>query len=98
MANTAQAPARIGLTSPSCQSRGRCRARPLPLRADSRSPGPVFRRLVFRRPVRPARKPLGAAERPLAWADPDRTRARIRSSPSGRGSTWSAAACSVRRR
>ena len=62
MANTAQAAARSGLSSPSRQSRGRCRTR-----------------LVAR-------------------AGPDLTRARIRSSPSGRGSTWSAAACSARRR
>jgi hypothetical protein len=34
----------------------------------------------------------------LAWAGPDRTRARIRSRPSARGSIGSAAACSSRRR
>ena len=93
MANTAQAAARAGLSSPSRQSRGRCRGWPLPPRADPRSPRPAFRR-----PVRPARKPPSAAERPVAWADRDRTRARIRSRPSGCGSTWSAAACSARRR
>jgi hypothetical protein len=84
MANTAQAAARTGLSSPSRQSRGR-RAPP---RAGSSPPRPVSQR------PRPATKPPGAAAR----ADPDRTRARIRSSPSGRGSTWSAAACSARRR
>jgi hypothetical protein len=94
MANTAQAAARAGLSSPSRQSRGR-RA-PLPRvgapRAGSSPPRPVSQR------PRPARKPPGAAACLLARADPDRTRARIRSSPSGRGSTWSAAACRARRR
>jgi hypothetical protein len=93
MANTAQAAARTGLSRPSRQSRGRCRERPLPPRADSSPPRPAFQR-----PARPARNPPGARERRPAWAGPDRTRARIRSSPSGRGSTWSAAACSARRR
>jgi hypothetical protein len=79
MANTAQAAARTGLSSPSRQSRGRGRARPLSSRAESSRPRPAFQR--------PARKPPRAAERLLAWAGPDRTRARIRSSPSGRGST-----------
>jgi hypothetical protein len=94
MANTAQAAARAGLSSPSRQSRGR-RA-PLPRdgapRAGSSPPRPVSQR------PRPARKPPGAAACLLARAGPDRTRARIRSSPSGRGSTWSAAACRARRR
>ena len=89
MANTAQAAARTGLSSPSRQSRGRCRAPP---RACSSPPRPLTQR------PSPARKPPGAAECLLARADPDRTRARIRSSPSGCGSTWSAAACSARRR
>ena len=89
MANTAQAAARTGLSSPSRQSRGRCRAPP---RACSSPPRPLTQR------PSPARKPPGAAECPLARADPDRTRARIRSSPSECGSTWSAAACSARRR
>jgi hypothetical protein len=79
MANTAQAAARTGLSSPSRQSRGRARARPLPSRAESSRPRPAFQR--------PARKPHRAAERLLAWDGPDRTRARIRSSPSGWGST-----------
>ena len=94
MANTAQAAARTGLSSPSRQSRGRCRAssRAAPRRACSSPPRPVTQR------PRPARKPPGAAECLLARAGPDRTRARIRSSPSGCGSTWSAAACSARRR
>jgi hypothetical protein len=82
MANTAQAPARIGLSSPSRQSRCCGRARSLPPRAESSLPRPASRR-----PVRRARKPPDAAERLVAWAGPDRTRARIRSSPSGRGST-----------
>ncbi len=90
MANTAQAAARTGLSSPSRQSRGRCRE--LPRRAASSLPRPVAHR------PRPVRKPPGAAVCLLARAGPDRTRARIRSSPSGRGSTWSAAACSARRR
>jgi hypothetical protein len=104
MANTAQAAARTGLSSPSRQSRGRCRAPPRagpspagpspagPRRACSSPPRPVTQR------PRPARKPPSAVECLLARAGPDRTRARIRSSPSGCGSTWSAAACSVRRR
>ena len=82
MANTAQAAARTGLSSPSRQSRGRCRSRPLPPRAESSPP-----RQAFQRPARTARKPPRAAARLLAWACPDRTRARIRSSPSGPGST-----------
>ena len=94
MANTAQAAARTGLSSPSRQSRGRCRAPPRagPRRACSSPPRPVTQR------PRPARKPPSAVECLLARAGPDCTRARIRSSPSGCGSTWSAAACSVRRR
>jgi hypothetical protein len=80
MANTAQAPARIGLSSPSRQSRGR--AWPRPPRPESSPPRPAFQR-----PARPARKPPRAAARLLAWAGPDRTRARMRSSPSGPGST-----------
>ncbi len=82
MANTAQAAARTGLSSPSRQSRGRARPlppRPRPSRAESSRPRPAFQR--------PARKPARAAERLLTWAGPDRTRARIRSSPSGWGST-----------
>ncbi len=82
MANTAQAPARIGLSSPSRQSRCCGRARSLPPRAESPLP-----RTASRRPVSQARKPPAAAERLLAWGGPDRTRARIRSSPSGWGST-----------
>jgi hypothetical protein len=79
MANTAQAAARSGLSSPSRQSRGRGRVRPPPSRAESSRPRPALQR--------PASKPARAAERLLAWAGPDRTRARIRSSPSGWGST-----------
>jgi hypothetical protein len=89
MANTAQAAARAGLSSPSRQSRGRCRAPPLPPRSRSWPPRPESAppRPVFQRPVRAARKPPDAAERLLAWAGPVRTRARMRSSPSGCGST-----------
>jgi hypothetical protein len=89
MANTAQAAARAGLSSPSRQSRGRCLARPLPPRARSSPPRPESAppRPVFQRPARAARKPPAAAERLLAWAGPVRTRARMRSSPSGCGST-----------
>jgi hypothetical protein len=82
MANTAQAAARTGLSSPSRQSRCRGRVWPLPPRAESSPPRPAFQR-----PARTARKPPRAAERLLAWAGPDRTRARIISSPSGCGST-----------
>jgi len=94
IANTAQAAARTGLSSPSRQSRGRRAPLPRvgPPRAGSSPPRPVSQR------PRPARKPPGAAACLVARADPDRTRARIRSSPSGRGSTCSAAACSARRR
>jgi hypothetical protein len=94
MANTAQAAARAGLSSPSRQSRGRRAplSRAGPPWAGSSPPRPVSQR------PRPARKPPGAAACLLARAGPDRTRARIRSSPSGRGSTWSAAACRARRR
>jgi hypothetical protein len=94
MANTAQAAARTGLSSPSRQSRGRRAPPPRAgaLRAGSSPPRPVSQR------PRPARKPPGAAACLLARADPDRTRARICSSPSRPGSTWSAAACSARRR
>lgn len=55
MANTAQAPARIGLSSPSRQSRGR--PWPRPPRAESSPPRPPFHR--------PARKPPRAAARLL---------------------------------
>jgi hypothetical protein len=87
MANTAQAAARTGLSSPSRQSRGR---RCAPPRVGSSEFRPVAQR------PRAARRPPAACL--LARTGPDRTRARIRSSPSGRGSTWSAAACIARRR
>jgi hypothetical protein len=89
MANTAQAAARAGLSSPSRQSRGRGRPWPLPPRTRSSPPRPESAppRPVFQRPARAARKPPAAAERLLAWAGPVRTRARMRSSPSGCGST-----------
>ena len=78
MANTAQATARAGRSHPYRQSRS------------SRSPVPSAScppRAVFQRRTRPARKPPLAAECLLAWAGPELTRARIRSSPSGRGSS-----------
>jgi hypothetical protein len=89
MANTAQAAARAGLSSPSRQSRGRGRPRSLPPRARSSPPRPESAppRPVFQRPARTARKPPDAAERLLTWAGPVRTRARMRSSPSECGST-----------
>ena len=98
MANTAHAAARTGRSSPSRQSRGWRRAFPVLSR-----PGPVRSRPsrpAFQRPLRPPRKPPArpAPACLLAWADPDRTRARIRWRPSGCGSTWSAAACRAWRR
>ena len=78
MANTTQAAARAGRSSPNPQSR--CCRPPAP--AASCPP-----RAAFQRRTMPARKPPLAAECLLAWADPELTRARIRSSPSGRGSS-----------
>jgi hypothetical protein len=84
MANTTQATARAGRSSPY-----RHGGRPRP-----GSPGPSTPpRIAFQRRTRSARKPSAAPAAPaafaclLAWAGPDRTRARIRSSPSGPGST-----------
>jgi hypothetical protein len=87
MANTAAPIARAGRSSPAHQSRGAS--------AFSRPPRPVLERRV-----RPAKKPPAAPALAclLARAGPGWTRARIRSRPSGRGSTWSAAACSAWRR
>jgi hypothetical protein len=90
MANTAQATASAGRSSPDRQGWGR------PRPGSSAPP-----RSAFQRRTRSARKPPAAPdafEGLLPWVGPDRTRARIRSSPSGRGSTWSAAACSSRRK
>ena len=78
MANTAQAAARAGRSSPYRHSR-RCRS---PASAACCPP-----RATFQRRVRAARKPTRAAECRLAWAGPELIRARIRSSPSGRGSS-----------
>jgi hypothetical protein len=91
MANTAAPSAKAGRSSPSRQSRLSRRACP----ASSRRAHPVFHGRV-----RPARKPPAAPALAclLARAGPALTRARIRSRPSGCGSTWSAAACSARRR
>jgi hypothetical protein len=88
----------------------RAQARPSAGRSRPSRQSPV-RRVPFPRRPRPedpeAPKEAGnpessrVKERRLAWArlaEPCPTRARIRSSPSGRGSTWSAAACSSRRR
>jgi len=78
MANTAQAAASAGRSHPYRQSR--C----------CRSPSPAAScppRAAFQRRIMPARKPALAAQCLLVWADPELTRARIRSSPSDRGSS-----------
>jgi hypothetical protein len=95
MANTAQAIARAGRSSPSRHSRGCLPGWPSAA-GSSCPPGNMFQRRT--RPARNPQRAQGAIESLLAWAGLDRTRARIRSSPSGRGSTWSAAACSSRRK
>jgi hypothetical protein len=79
------------------------RAVPVPACRRSVLPVPACRRSVYlprqadQRRVRPASKPpaAGAQACLLVRAGPDLTRARIRSRPSERGSTWSAAACSA---
>jgi hypothetical protein len=84
MANRAQARPRAGRSRPSRQSP--VRRVPLPRRPRPRDPEDP--------------ESSWAKERRPAWARPAEagpTRARIRSRPSGRGSTWSAAACSSRR-
>jgi len=97
MANTAQAAARADRSSTSRRSRGwRAWPRPEPCAGEPCAGEPP--RMAFQRRTMSARKPpdaaaLVAAECLLAYAGPDRTRVRIRSSPSGRGSIWSAAAC-----
>ena len=78
MANTTQAAAMAGRSSPYRQSRG-CRS---PAPSPSCPP-----RAAFQRRTMLARKPPLAAECLLAWAGPALIRARIRSSPSGRGSS-----------
>jgi hypothetical protein len=86
MANTTQAAARAGRSSPNPQSR--CCRPPAP--AASLPPAPAAScppRAAFQRRTMSARKPPLTAECLLAWADPELTRARIRSSPSGRGSS-----------
>ena len=85
MANRTQAAARTGRSSPNPQSR--CRP---PAPAASCPPAPAAScppSAAFQRRTMPARKPPLATECLLAWADPELTRARIRSSPSGRGSS-----------
>jgi hypothetical protein len=82
--NTAQAMPKAGRSSASRQSPRPSR----PRRASARTPDT---------PEENARA-KEAKERPPAWAGTDRTRARIRSRPSGRGSIWSATECSSRRR
>jgi hypothetical protein len=79
-ANTAQAAATAGRNQPYFHFHGCGPPRP-------GSPAPP--RAAFQRRTRPARKPPAAPAFAclLAWADPAWTRARIRSSPSGRGST-----------
>jgi hypothetical protein len=78
MANTAHAAATAGRSHPYRQSRS-CRS---PSPAASCPP-----RKAFQRRVTPARKPPPTAACLLAWADPELTRARMRSSPSGPGSS-----------
>jgi hypothetical protein len=82
--NTAQAMPKAGRSSASRQS-------PRPSRP---------RRASARKPDTPEENARAkeAKDRPPAWAGADRTRARIRSRPSGRGSIWSATECSSRRR
>ncbi len=102
-ANTTQAAARADRSIPSRQSSGCRRARPGPApgadEPGADEPGAdVPRSLACQRRTMSARKAPGAQaavaqECLLAKAGPDPTRARIRSSPSGCGSTWSAAAC-----
>ena len=73
MANTAQAAARTGLSSPSRQSRGRCRARPLPPRAESSaaSPGVPAAGQASQEPARCGRTPAGVGRPgPHPRADP----------------------------
>ena len=77
-ANTAQAAARAGRSRPYRQSRCGC-SRPSAASCPSR--------MAFQRRTMPARKPPLAAECLPTRADREVTRARIRSSPSGRGST-----------
>jgi hypothetical protein len=92
MTNRAQARPRAGRSRPSRQSP--VRRAPLP-----RRPRPEDREDLedLEEPGDPVSS--WVRERRLAWpAEAEPTRARIRSSPSGRGSTWSAAACSSRRR
>ena len=94
---TAQASAIAGLISASRQSLARC-WRPRPALWPGVLPWPPRR--AFQRRTASARKPelAGPEAALLAWTDPERTRARIRSRPSTLGSMWSAAACRERRR
>lgn len=82
--NTAQAMPKAGRSSASRQSPRPSR----PRKASARTPDT---------PEENARA-TEAKERPPAWAGADRTRARIRSRPSGRGSIWSPTECNSRRR
>jgi hypothetical protein len=85
MANTTQAAARAGRSSPNPQSRCRCRA---PVASCPSAPAASCPpSAAFQRRTMTARKPPLAAECLLAWADPELTRARIRSRPSWRGSS-----------
>jgi hypothetical protein len=94
-----RSPVRRAVPIPACR-------RPVPACRRSALPVPACRRSAYpprqadQRRVRPASKPpaAGAQACLLVRAGPDLTRARIRSRPSERGSTWSAAACSAWRR
>lgn len=93
IANTAQAAATAGR---SIRSRQSSCGRAWPCRACAGA----LARPASRRRTQPASPVTGGVseELSLVKAVPVRTRARIRSRPSGRGSTWSAAACSACRR
>src|SRR5580704_1555844 len=94
-ANTAQAAARPDRSSPYRPSRGWGRTWPGPEPCAGEPCAGEPPRMAFQRRTLSARKPAAAVAQEwlLAYAGPDRTRARIRSSRSGRGEKWSAAAC-----
>jgi hypothetical protein len=86
-ANTAAPTAKAGRSTASRQSRCRRGAWPRPAGLPSRR--------ISSKAASQARR---MARSWLAWADRDRILSRIRSRPSALGSTWSAAACSSRRK